>query len=524
LSSARLTLARVADWLPALSILLYVTCVVVSFPRLVRGLYWNSDAASAFVIASLYHGHATVLIPRFGFWTSLWWLIATRHVPGHVYIWETTGYVFALATAAVLGWATARVAGRRAGVIAAACAVVVGISALVSLITVNFHTSTPFTAAVLAAYLVVLTRRGSWLLAVAMGVLTALNAASDPLLWVAGVAPFAIAAAVLALMTRRRDIALRAGLVCGIAIAGSFATDWAMRALGFHLIPAGIQLVGLKEAFWNFVKLGKSIALLFGANHFFPGVYPNAPLRYTITVLAFVALGATLFVAVRLVVRRSEPEAAAFACFWAFTAVFVSLAYFLTTIGSGVGASGGVNYVLPLAPAAGAGVGLLTARTATGRIVASLAIALVATTNASLLLQRHGHGLGAQAYGREVIRLLERRRLTHGYAPYWYSQSLSWKSGTREIIAPVRPCALPPVGLCRYRFFTFDSWYEAQPGPTFLIVDPSAGLDYTPPPALGRATEVRRFGPQEVVYIYPRDLIAARVRDRERNPRDRPAG
>src|SRR5438093_10956439 len=207
-----LVAARTIEWLPALSAVAYVVLVAVRFPTLVRALYWDSDAAGAFVLGELLRGHGTVEIPRFGWWTSLWWLLATRELPGHAHLWEATGYVFALATVALVGWATWRVAGRWAGVTAAAAAVVVGPKALTSLLTVNFHTSTPFTAAVLAFYLVLLARSRSWVLAVAVGVLAGVNGASDPLLWIAGIAPFGLAAGFLARATKRREIAIRAAV------------------------------------------------------------------------------------------------------------------------------------------------------------------------------------------------------------------------------------------------------------------------------------------------------------------------
>ena len=236
-----------AEALAALTVLAYIACVAISFPRMVERLYWNTDAAGAFVIASLYHLHHTVVIPRFGWWTSLWWMLATRHLPGHVVVWEATGYVFVVLTAAFVGWATGRVAGRTAGTLAAACTIVVGPAALSNLVIVNFHTSTPFTAAALSAYLVVLARTRSWLLTVAIGVLAAVNTASDGILWIAGIAPFFVGTLVLVFLTRRRDIALRGGLVCGLTLVGVPTTDFVMRELGFHLVPVAVQLAGIGD-------------------------------------------------------------------------------------------------------------------------------------------------------------------------------------------------------------------------------------------------------------------------------------
>ena len=68
------------------------------------------------------------------------------------------------AGATAVGWATSRVAGRWAGVTAFAIATVVGPYALRSQLTLIFHVLPPFTAALLAAYLVVLARSGSGVL------------------------------------------------------------------------------------------------------------------------------------------------------------------------------------------------------------------------------------------------------------------------------------------------------------------------------------------------------------------------
>jgi hypothetical protein len=489
-----------------------VFVVAARFPALVRALYWDSDAASAFVFGSFLRGHGTVEIPRFGWWTSMWWLLATRGLPGHRYLWEVTGYLFVLATAAILGWATARVAGRWAGVAAGSIAVVVGPKVLTALLTVNWHTTTPFTAVVLAAYLVVLAQSSSWLLPIAVGALAGANAASDPLLSIAGIAPFAVGAGVVALRTRRRGVAARAAVLLAVSAACFLATDKIMSSLGFHIIPVGVQLAHASDLVPNFIKLGKSIALVFGANHFFPGVYPSAPIRYAITLLAFAALAATLVAAVRLTVRRSDPTLQAYACYWATTAVLLGLGYWATNQGTGVGAGGGVNYVLSLPAAAGVGVALSAARSSVARAAVGLAIAAVAVVNITgITAGRADDPSGAHIYGQQIIRLLESKHVTHGFGPYWDAQSLTWKSGTRLLVAPVQQCPRQGRALCEFPYFTIASWYATRPGPSFLIVDPPAGLSSKPPSALGRPSEVHHIGPYVTVYLYPHD-IAPQIR------------
>jgi hypothetical protein len=493
--------------------LAYLVAVVVRFPAMVRALYWDSDAAGAFVLGELAPGHGTVQIPRFGFWTSLWWLMATRGLPGHRHLWEVTGYAFALATVALVCWATWRVAGRWAGVTAAATTVIVGPRALRSLLTVNFHTSTPFTVAVLAAYLVILTRRRSWLLAGAVGVLAGANAASDPLLWIAGIAPFVLGAAVLTLATRRPDVAWRAAVVLAVIGVSVVAIDRVMSGLHFHLIPVGVQLAGAADLVPNFIKLGKSIALVFGANHFFPGVYPSTPLRYLITFLAFAGVAATLVAAVRFTVRRGEPALRAYACYWATAAVLLGLGYWTTNQGTGVGPGGGVNYVLPFAPVAGVGVGLLAAGSISGRIIVSLAIAAVATINiVGIAHARAEEPAAAQEFGPQLIRLIESQGMTHGYAGYWDAQSLTWKSGLRLLVVPVQACPDALDELCRFPFFTIGSWYHQRSGGSFLIVDPAAGLAFRPPASFGDPLATYALPRGIVVYTYPYDLAHGHIR------------
>ncbi len=439
-------------------------------------------------------------------------MLATRHLPGHAAVWEATGYVFVVLTALFVGWATARVAGRGAGILAAACTIVVGPAALSNLVIINFHTSTPFTAAVLSAYLVVLARSHSWLLTIAVGVLAAVNTASDGILWIAGIAPFFAGTLVLVALMRQRDIALRGAVVIGLTLVGVPTTDFIMRRFGFHVVPVTVQLAGLRDDVTNFIKLGKSIALLFGANHYFPVVYPSTGLRYAITFIAFAAVGATLLAAGRFLRRRSNPDRTAFACYWAVSALLVACGFWLTNIGTGVTFTGGVNYLFALIPATGAGVGLMTYGSKAGRLVAALAVAFVGSVNMAAIVGPNSYRtFGASAAGPQIIRFLERHGVTHGYAGYYDSQSLMWKSGLRLLIVSAQACA-DRIHLCKIRDFTIDSWSRPQPGPVFLIVDPPQGMAFTPPHSFGHPTETRHFGPQAVVYVFPRDVIAANVR------------
>jgi hypothetical protein len=487
--------------------------VVLLYPGLIHGLYWHTDAAAPLVLAETLRGDGDVVIPHFGFWTSLWWLVATRNVPGHVQLWEATGYAFALAGVGLLGWATSRVAGLWAGVTAAAAAVMVGPDALRSLLTVNFHVSTPFTAAVLAAYLVLLPGHRSRLLAALVGLLAGVNAASDPLLWVAGIAPFALAIVVFGWSTRDRGIALRGGLVVGVALLSAVVTNQVMHSLGFEVNLLERELAPLTDLGANTVHLGRIAALVGGANYMFPPGYPSDPLRPLVAVLVLCAIACTITVAVRFLIRRTDPVVRSYATYWASAVVLLGASIAATSNAVDLGWLS-VNYGLTFALAAGAGVSLLVARSRPGQVVVALGVTIVGVSNLIGLAQgRAETGGGAiETYQRPLTALLVERGVTRGYAGYWDAQNLAWQSGMRLTVAPVWHRG---DRLCPYRFFTIDSWFRERPGPTFLIANPDRGFVSSPPRVARDPREVHRFGPL-TVYIFDYDL--ARHFPRARGP------
>jgi hypothetical protein len=491
-------------WLPALVACVYVATVVALFPRLIHGLYWHSDAAALPVIAEALRGSGDVIIPHLGVWSSLWWLLATRDLPGHVQLWEATGYAFALAGVALVGWATARVAGLWAGVTAAAIALMLGPDALRWLLSVNFHVSTPFTAAVLAAYLVALPRRRSLLLAALVGLIAGVNAASDPLLWVAGIAPFAIAVGCLAYWTRRRDVAGRGGLVLGLAVISALSTSAIMESLGFRAVLRENHLAALQDLPANAVHFARIVALLGGANYTFPPGYPLDPIRPLIALLVLLGVTVPVVVGLRLLLVRADPILRSYAVFWASAVLVLGASIIGTPNASDLGPLS-VHYTFTLALAVGAGVALLASRSRRAQLAVALVVAAIGVSNVVGLAQgRADHSGGAiERYERPVTAMLVRKGITRGYAGYWNAQSLTWNSGMRLLVAPVTWDR--HIGLCRYRWNTIDSWFEDRGGPTFLIVDPTTPFMNSTPTFVDRATEVRRYGPL-TVYLFDYDL------------------
>jgi hypothetical protein len=495
-------------WLPALAGAAYVATVVALGSQLVRDNDWDTDVSGPLALAERLRGSGPVHIPHYGEWTTFWWLLATRWLPWHTTLWEASGYTLAVVSAVVLGWATARVAGKWAGVTAGAAALVVGPFVLRALLSLASHVTNPVGAVVLGVALVLLTRTRSWLLVVIVGLVAGTNAASDALLWIGGIVPFALAAALLAWTTRRKDVALRAGATIAVTVVAAVTTSLVMRALDFHVIGLDVGLARLQDLPGNVRHLVRMVALLGGANYALPGPYPHEPLRAIVAVLALLGVAAPVAAALKL--RHADPVLRAYACYWAAAVGLLCVVFVVTPNATALGPKS-VNYLLTLAPAAGVGVALLAARSRGGQLAVALAVATVAAVNIGGVVDGRAEVTGLPAietYGQPIRKLLEQRDVKRGYAGYWDAQNLSWQTDMRLLVAPVQNCGRQ---LCPYNFFTVRSWYEERGGPTFLLVDPTNRVIQAPD-FVSRAASSHRFGPL-TLYLFDYD-IARHVRFR----------
>jgi len=497
--AARTTL--ILRWLPALAGAAYVVTVVARGTRLVDDNDWDTDVSAPFALAEQLRGSGPVHIPHYGEWTTFWWLLATRWLPWHAAIWDASGYVLAVATAALLAWATTRVAGKWAGVTAGATALVVGPFALRALLSLASHVTNPVGAVVLGAGVVLLPRTRSWLLVVALGLVAGTNAASDALLWIAGVFPFAVATAVYARTTGRRDVAVRAAATLAVTILSAIVTTLVMRAFGFHVIGLDVGLANVSDLPSNVKHLVRMIALLGGANYALPGPYPGEPLRIAVALLWLAGIASPVVAAIKL--RSANAALRVYAWFWASAVVSLCVVFVVTPNAADLGAKS-ANYLLTLAPAAGVGIALLARRAAASQVGVALAVAAVAAVNVGSILGGRAEITdlpGIQAQWQNVRRVVEREGLTRGYAGYWDAQNLSWQTHMHLRIAPVVNCG---DTLCPYNFFTVRSWYEQKQGPTFLLIDPTNNVVLAPP-FVSRAASTYRLG-SLTLYVFRYDI------------------
>ena len=490
-------------WLPALTAAAYLATVAVLGSELVRVIDWNTDISGPLALAERLRGSGPVYLPHFGAWTSYWFLLATRWIPGHAELWEATGYVFAVLTAVLLGWATARVAGRWAGVTAGGAALLVGPIALRALMTVIYHVTNPFTAAVLGAYLVLLARTRSWPLAIGVGLLAGANAASDPLLWIAGIAPFAFAATVLARTTRSTAVAVHAGATLAVTVGSAVVTNLVMHGLGYRVVGLNVSLASVHDLPSNARHLVRMGALLGGANYAVSPGYPREPLRVLLAVLALVGIATPIAAAVKSFLQRAEPLTRAYSGYWGAVSALLCIVFVITPNAAALGYPS-VYYLLTLAPAAGAGVALLAAGSRRAQLAVALAVAVVGAINVAAITEgRVGGDPALATYQRSLVQVLDRHHVRRGYAGYWDAQNLSWRTDMHLLVAPVTRCT--KTRLCPYNFFTIHSWYEPHPGPSFLLLDETNRVIAGAPPFVRDATASFRFGPL-TLYLFDYDI------------------
>jgi hypothetical protein len=485
-------------WAGALAGAAYVAYVVARWHDLVTNNNWDTDAVAKMVVAERLRGSGPVFISHYGEWTTFAWMLATRWLSWHHDLWGVSGYAWMLAGAGVLAWVTWRVAGLWSALTAAAVMLVVGPFALRSyLATTGAHTTSAAAAIVLAAVLVSLVRTPRMLIAVAGGVFAGACAASDPLLWFAGIVPFALAAAPL---WRRRKLALQVGTLVIVAAVTAGVTNIVMHALDFHVEGLDVSVASLGDLPHNVVQLVRESALLGGANYALVGAYPREPLRVLLALLTFAAIASILVAALRA--RRADDVTRVYALYWAVSALLLCVVFIATPNAAALGPKS-LNYLLAIVPAASVGVTLI-ARSTRAQTLVAVCVAFVAAVNIASIHNGRAEVTGVVAlphHVRDVVRALDRTGVRRGYAGYWDAENLTWQTGMHLFVAPVDNCA---DTLCPNKLFTIGSWYAARPGPTFLLVDAAIPVIHAPPYAK-TAAQTLRFGPL-TLYVFNRDI------------------
>ncbi len=539
---ARASTLRSVPWrdrlhlLPLAIAVVYLIVLVGEFRYLVTATNWNSDSASSSVIAEslgAQPGRPSVALGQFGWYVTLWFDLATKWLPGHRQIWQAAPYAMALAGIALIAWSTLRVAGRRAAAVTSAALVCASPAVLANLFSPTLHTTTWFAVTVLVASMAfAVTREGaakrSVLLAVALaaGAVAGACAASDQLLWLAGIAPLVVSTAAAALVARgpaAQRLLASTGVTVATAIVVAVVADTIMRGQGFTTMAPATRFAGIDEIGRNAVLLAKVVLHL--GNGYFPAkpVDARGGLTAVCAVVAVAGLSAPLLLLRRVLGERATgtPQERgvprlAFASYWAAVVVLLVVAFIFSTFPVDVSAA---RYVIPLVFAAAAVAPLLVEASWRKQTLLVAAVTAFATANLISLATRDvaTPATGVRLNQDKIVRFLEREKLTVGYAGYWNAASFTWQSRSRFQVYPVWECPGQPT-LCPFFFHSVSTWYRPRANRrTFLLVDPPWGWVTRPPgPAFGRPTRVFRAG-QVAIYVFAYD-IASRFGPRVRPP------
>jgi len=509
----RRRVTRLLAWAPLAACAIYLAVLGAFFKRLVVAWNLSSDANAPMVItdrlkSGLVHGGPTFAAQ------PIYIVIDTviRGLPAHRMLWQVLPTALAIATAALIGWSVAQVATPWAGALAGILSIALTPTVLATAMVQAVHGMTYFSAALLAAFLVhtLRTTTVSWRLivgAVVVAIVVGVGIASDVFLLFTGAIPLGVATVVvLYLAARRRDKIRSAILVASVALGTGLTTlaaRVAFRSAGL-LTPAPPGpggLADLAEMRGHIHLLGRGFIALTG------GVVP--PDRQTrvlelamlaraaLAMAALVFIGTVLFRQLRANFSPEPPSLARTAAivFWSSSAVVVAAAFVISRVASDIGSA---RYLIPCYFAVGALASIGVDRTLRRRTIAALAVTVATVVAAAeiFLVAYGGFELEpARQQLPDLITVLQTHHLSRGYANYWDSNVISWKTHGRIEVLPVfEGCRTGDKAiLCPYYWEVSRNAYLPVAGPSFVVV----GLN-----SPGQQPSERIFGsPTSVLHV-----------------------
>ncbi len=520
-------LARWWWWAAVPFAAVYLVLLATQFGSVITSSNLDADAVSGPVIGQLFGAagaHAHVVLGTFGWYSTLLFELATKWLPAHRQVWEAAPYAMLLAGAALTAWSVYAIAGRVAASLTAVILICASPHALLLLLSMTQHSPVWFCLALLGAFLVLLERRGTrtrplllGLLALVVGIVIGANAASDPLVTVAGLAPFClalVAATWLAPEGDRLRPALAAAVMLVVVAATWVGTDLLMS--GLNVMPEHGQhtgrLASATKVGSNFRLWWQSITLLGNGDFLGRNLSFATGLAVICGALSIGAVALLPWLGWRelrgAAIARSAraPGRVAFLVFWCCSAALLSGAFLVSALPADAAAD---RYLVGLIYAAAAVVPAVAGR----RPIAQAAV-LVATCTFALsavisMAQRHAATPPPQAPAQRVIpsieRIASRQHLQVGYAGYWDAAPITWATHYHVLVYPVSVCDRG-AHLCPFDLHFITSWYEPRAGVrSFLLTDSRSGLVPAPTPDLGRPLAVYRLG-QATMYVYPYDV------------------
>jgi uncharacterized membrane protein YqhA len=512
----------------------YLIVLLTQFQAIVRTIYQNADAAAPLQLAKLLSAHSgTLVLGQSPWYSTLLFGRATRGIPFYRILWDLTPFIVTAISFAAVVWATWRVAGRWAATITFSLLVCASAPLLYQFGILNNHVLTWYSDSLLIAGLVWVLYparpipRSRWLpVAVLLGLLVALNLASDPLLYAGGIVPV-LAGAVFtwrrSSTVRTFDGVLYALTTTGVAIVGSLLVVHFMRQ--HHIIsdPGFVITFAPTGALSEHFGLWWQTIAILGGN-FYSRTVTLVPIIYfaaaALTVAAVVLIPRVAQLELRnvktaemttaddptkvLEMRRSARDA--FVVAWGLSALLVSAAFVLTSVPVGLVTG---RYLIGVLIAAAALMPLLARRREIIGLVVAAASVYCVSGLLSIARGEASPSIGVtQAQADAFARLVRQEHVSHGYTDYWDAAPITWKSRFHVLAYPAEICG---TGICRFPNSYDSAWYSPHDGErTFLITNTAKPQMGTPPPSLGPPAATFRVGTSYAFLVYNYD-IASRI-------------
>ncbi len=504
----RLAREVAAHWpyLPLVIACAYLLVLLLHLHAIVVSLAGDADVVVPHELAKLMSSHSgTIILGNSAWYSTLLFERATRWLPFYRPLWDLAPFIATAIAFGAIAWSVWRLAGRWAAALALSLLVCAGAPLLIQYGQLDNHVPTWTSDSLLIAGLVWMLypgsprRRSRWLApAIALGLLVALNLASDPLLYAGGIVP--VLAGALVAWRRSPSAATREAVfyaltTSAVAVVGAL--------LVVHFMHQN-QITGnpmFKITFAAAGALSGNFGLWWQSLLQLGGNFSSRTITF-VPVLYACAAGLTL-AAVLLIARVAQLELRgahtprelratdahesrvaardAFVVAWGSSALLVSAAFILSSTPVGLGTS---RYLVGVPMAAAALVPLLARRPET---MALVVVAASVYCVAGLVSIARGEASPPSAVPQQAVdrfvALAREERVDHGYTGYWDASPITWNSRFHVLAYPAQLCA---AGICQFGLGTDSSWYRPNGSRrSFLITDTTKPYMRSAPASLG---------------------------------------
>ncbi len=511
----------------------YVVVFVVDLHRNLTEIAWDPDYASAFTLPetlAVTGARGNTVISSSGQWVSVLFGLLTARLPLHRQLWEIVPTLLFVATALIVGSSVARLAGRRAAILAVLLAVIASPLALAFFMAPNAHNAVYPLTALLGAYILWLARGEgrrpalAWIVPPLAGAALGVCLAGDVLLIATAIVPL-VAAAVLAGIQpgrRPRVLALSALSTVAVAIPVASITSSIMHSLGYIKLPTPAHAVPLSELPERATLLFKGLKALFngylggpiapGTLHPALGLASDVVMSMALLALLALGIGAVARLAWSALRRRGAqtPEELArslHVVYWVGSAAAACGAFWIAgETGGGTNLHESYYGTVPFSVAAV--IPLLSVGSRPGRWVVLVGASIFFVASLVGLTgnyMRRATPIAANVAA--ITRIAEANHVPVGYGGYDAS-SLTWITHGRVTVRPVMSCENPNgASICPFYLMSTPAWYAPRERRSFLLTVDGEVWVYSFPSGLGKPLAAYRLGAMSM-YIYPYDIAS----------------